>query len=162
MEFKKSSVLFNYKSVSFFILLAILPNFLGMINIPTVFEFKIHFFQIGVFISALLYGPVGGLTSGFIGSMYSAFIMKNPYIVIGNAILGFFVGFFVKHRLNTILAVMLAFCIQLPWLIVTDYYLMNLSAIFINNLIIALAISNFIWAITAYYSAKAIKKSLEC
>lgn len=156
------NVEWNYKTITLFLFLMIFPNLLGLINLNTVWGFKIHFFQIAVFIAALIYGPKGGLLSGLVGSLYSAFVMSNPYIVIGNAILGFFVGLFVRYNLNTIIAVMLAYSIQLPWLIITDYYLVNLPISFILRLILALAISNMIWAIVAHYTVKPIKESLRC
>ena len=152
----------NYKIIVLFLFLIIFPNFLGLINLNTVLGFKIHFFQIAIFLAALIYGPIGGMLSGFIGSFYSALIMHNPYIIIGNMILGFFFGLFVRYRLNIIIAVILAYSIQIPWLILTDYYLVNLPMSFILKLILALAISNLIWAIVAYYTAKPIKNLLKC
>jgi len=165
MEYRNKfsfNIKWGYKTISLFIFLIILPNLLGMMNISTVWGFKIHFFQIAVFIAALIYGPKGGLLSGLLGSTYSAIIMNNPYIIIGNAILGFFVGLFIRYKLHTIIAVILAFLIQLPWLILTDYYLVNLPMGFILRLILALAISNLVWATAAHYSAKPIKKALKC
>jgi len=156
------NVKWNYKTIVLFLSLMILPNLLGLINLNTVWGFKIHFFQIAVFIAALIYGPKGGMLSGLVGSLYSAFVMGNPYIAIGNAILGFFVGLFVRYKFNTIIAVMLAYLIQLPWLIITDYYLVSLPTNFILKLILALAISNLIWAIVANYTVKPIKESLRC
>jgi len=140
----------NVKTVSLFIFLLALPNILGMINVTAPWGFKIHFFQVAVFMAALIYGPYGGMFSGLVGSIYSAFIMHNPYIAIGNAILGFFVGFFVRYGLHTVLAVLLAFLIQIPWLVLTDYYLVHLPMTFIIPLISALLISNIIWALVAH------------
>jgi len=150
----------NYKTIGLFIFLLALPNLLGAINIGTIWGFKLHFFQIAVFIAALVYGPTGGMLSGLVGSVYSAVVMHNPYIAVGNAILGFFAGFFVRYKMHTIIAVMLAYAIQLPWLVLTDYYLVNLPFGFIWKLVIALLISNIIWATAAHYTAKPIKKSL--
>ncbi|MBD3164263.1 hypothetical protein GF323_03620 [Candidatus Woesearchaeota archaeon] len=145
------------KTVSLFIFLLILPNFLGMINLSTKTGFKIHFFQYAVFLAAIIYGPKGGLLSGFVGSTYSAFIMHNPYIAVGNAILGFFTGLFIRYGSKTILAVLLAYIIQLPWLILTDYFLVHLPMSFIMPLIMALFFSNIVWAIAAHYTAKLVK-----
>lgn len=156
------NVEWNYKTISLFIFLLILPNLLGAINLDTAWGFKIHFFQVAVFIAALIYGPAGGLLSGLVGSVYSAFAMHNPYLIIGNAILGFFVGLFVRYKMHTVIAAMLAYLIQLPWLVLTDYYLVNLPMGFIWGLIIALAISDVMWAIVAHYTAKPIRKSLRC
>jgi|TARA_B100001971_G_C18252828_1_gene579658 uncharacterized membrane protein len=164
MEYKNLfsfNVKWNYKTISMFLFLLVLPNLLGVINLPTMFGFKIHFFQIAVFIAALLYGPMGGMMSGLIGSFYSALIMSNPYILVGNAILGLFVGLFFRYGLNVVISVLLAYLVQLPWLIVTDYYFVGLSVVFIRGLVIALFVSNMIWAVVAHYSLKPIRKSLE-
>lgn len=160
MEFANKlsfNVEWNYKTISLFLFLIILPNFLGMLNISTPFGFKIHFFQMGIFIAALLYGPKGGLFAGLIGSAYSAIVMHNPYIIIGNVLLGFFVGLFIRYKIHTIIAVALAFLIQLPWLISTDYYIVGLPMVFIIKLVIALAISNLIWATVSHYAVKPMR-----
>ena len=152
----------DYKNISFFIVLLALPNLLGSINLSTPFGFKIHFFQLAVFLAAAIYGPYAGLMSGLFGSVYSAFVMHNPYIIIGNAILGFFAGLFIRYGFNTIIAVALAYVIQLPWLVLSDYYLAGLSFVFIYKLVIALTISNMLWAVIAHYTAKPLKKALRC
>lgn len=156
------NVEWNYRTITTFLFLLVLPNLLGTINLNTIWGFKIHFFQSAVFMAALIYGPKGGLLSGLMGSIYSAFIMHNPYIIIGNAILGFFVGLFARHGLNTILAVILAYSVQLPWLILTDYYLVGLPMGFIVRLILALTISNFIWSLAVHYTIKPIREYLRC
>lgn len=150
----------NHKSLGLFIFLIALPNLLGMVNLSTPLGFKVHFFQLGIFLAAIIYGPWGGMLSGLFGSVYSALIMGNPYIVGGNAMLGFFAGLFVKYGFNTVISVLLAFLIQLPWLILTDFYLMRLPLNFIFMLVIALAASNFIWALAAHYIAAPLKNSL--
>lgn len=148
------------RTISLLLILIILPNFLGMINIPTIYGFKIHFFQVAIFLAAGLYGPIGGLTSGLIGSLYSAIIMHNPYLMIGNAILGLFVGLFAK-KINIVWAVILAYLIQLPWLILTDLYLVHMPAMAINKLIQALALSNIFWAIIVLLTIKPLQKILK-
>jgi uncharacterized membrane protein len=163
MEYKNIfpfDVEWNYKTIALFLFLLGLPNLLGMINIGTPFGFKIHFFQAAIFVAALIYGPTGGMASGLVGSAYSAVMMNNPYIIVGNMILGFFVGLFAKYGIKTVFAVWLAFLIQLPWLVLTDYYLVHLPMTFIISLIIALAVSNTIWAIVAHYAAKPIRHTL--
>ena len=81
-------VKWNYKTISLLLFLVFVPNLLGMINISTPFGFKLHFFQLAVIIAAMVYGPMGGLLSGMFGSVYSAMMMNNPYIVVGNVIPG--------------------------------------------------------------------------
>ncbi len=163
MEYKNIfsfDIEWNYKTISTFFVLLALPNLLGMMNISTPWGFKLHFFQLAVFIAALIYGPLGGMFSGMVGSLYPAVIMHNPYIVGGNMILGLFVGLFVRYKINIILAVLLAYIVQLPWLIITDYFFMHLSGRFIVGLVIALAISNTIWAIVSGYFYPRLKRML--
>lgn len=152
-----SDLRWDHKTISLFFFLAAVPNALGMLNISTPFGFKLHFFQYAIFMAALLYGPVGGLVSGSMGSVYSAAIMHNPYIVVGNAILGFFVGLFARHGMHTVLAVALAYAVQLPWLVLTDIYLVSLPVAFVSGLVVALAISNLIWATLAHYTQKPVE-----
>jgi len=152
----------NFKSVSLFLFLLALPNLLSVINISTPWGFKIHFFQLAIFIAAAIYGPRGGLLSGLLGSLYSGILMNNPYLVVGNALLGFLVGFFVRYKIHTLIAVLSAFIIQLPWLILTDHYLVHLPVNFIVPLVIALLISNTLWAIIAHFSTKPIKSLIQC
>jgi uncharacterized membrane protein len=152
----------NFRTTFLFIFLLALPNLLSLINISTPFGFKIHFFQLAVFIAALIYGPKGGLLSGFLGSIYPAFLMGNPYIIFGNAILGFFVGLLARRGFNIIFSVWLAYLIQLPFLLVTDYYFIHLPIKFLVSLVIALAISNTIWAVITKYTIKPIRKFTGC
>lgn len=140
------------------VLLALLPNLLSMINLPTIFGFKIHSFQFVVFIAAAIYGPIGGAISGSIGSIFSAVVMNNPYIIIGNLILGFMVGFFMRFGFGMIKAVIAAFVVQLPWLYLTDIYLIGMSSTVVYRLIIALLISNMVWAILAKFTTTQIKQ----
>jgi len=150
----------DFKTITLFIVLLALPNLLGLLNISTPWGFQIHFFQFAVFLAALIYGPLGGLFSGAIGSTYSAVLMHNPYLIVGNALLGFFVGLFARYGLHAVFAVLLAFIIQLAWLIPSDYYWMHLPAVFITGLVITLLISNVIWAVIASYLSGPIKKAV--
>lgn len=136
------------KNIGLFISLLVLPNVLGMINLSTGFGFNMHFFQVAIFIAAFIYGPKGGLLSGLFGSAYSAIAMSNPYIIIGNAILGLCVGLFAQ-RFGAITSVALAYVVQLPWLLATDYYLVHMPTQVLALLVVSLAISNLIWAIVA-------------
>jgi len=146
----------DFKRVSILLILLVLPNLLSLININTTLGFKIHFFQLGIIIAAVAYGPLGGLLSGMIGSIYPAMITSNPYIIIGNMILGFVAGYLIRLRWNIIVATLVAFMIQLPWLITSDYYFMHLPIQIIFGVIIALTLSNMVWSIIAHYSGKYI------
>jgi uncharacterized membrane protein len=151
----------NYKNIVFFTFIILLPNLLSVFNIPTSYGFNIHFFQLAIILAAILYGPTGGMISGLVGSIYSAVMMNNPYLIVGNIILGLCVGLFVRYKWNTIAAVLTAFAIELPWLIGTDYYLMHMPIMIIMTLIGALFLSNLIWAVVAHYSSKPLKNLLK-
>lgn len=150
----------NYKSITLLAILIFLPNFVGMINIPTAFGFKLHLFQYLIFIAAAIYGPFGGLFAGGFGSLFTAVMLNNPYIIVGNMLLGFFVGLFLKKGINLIIAVLMAYSIQLPWLWLTDVYLASMPISIVNGVVIALFFTNIVWALLAYYSYKPIKKAL--
>ena len=154
MEYKNITI--NYKSIALIAFLAVFPNFLGMLNIPTIWGFKIHLFQYLIFVAAAVYGPVGGLTTGFFGSFYTAFALNNPYIVVGNMLLGFFTGLLINKGLKLIIAVMLAFVIQIPWLWLTDVYLVGMPINVVNGLVIGLLVSNLVWGTMASYSYKSV------
>jgi hypothetical protein len=147
----------DYKAVSLLIFLLAVPNLLGMINLNTGLGFQLHFFQIAIFFAALIYGPVGGALSGALGSVYSAVAMHNPYIVIGNIILGFFVGIFIRYGFKIIVAVLLAFAIQLPWLVLSDHYFAQIPFAVIGMLVCALLVSNIAWATVTQYSARHLR-----
>mgnify|MGYP000972602845 CR=1 FL=1 len=58
----------------------------------------------------------------------------------------YFAKAFYKKTGKVILSVLLAYMIQLPWLILTDYYLAGLSADFIARLVVVLLLGNVLWA----------------
>lgn len=151
-------IVWNTKTISTLLILLVLPNILGLINLGTIYGFKIHFFQLAIFLAASIYGRKGGLLSGFVGSIYSALIMNNIYIIIFNMILGYFAGLFIEKKMNIVLAILLAFIVQLPILVLGDLYLVGLKAVMIQQLVIALAISNLIWALVTLLSVKLIKR----
>jgi len=159
MEYKQIfnfDIKLTWKSISLLAFLAIFPNFLGMINLPTAWGFKIHLFQYLVFLAAIIYGPTGGLISGAFGSVFTVITMNNPYILIGNMMLGFFVGFFVRLKWDIILAVLTAYLIQMPWLYYSDVYLAGMPVKVVYGVIIALLISDLLWGFFAKLSYKKI------
>ena len=158
MRFKSNYAFdINYRSLIMLAILAIMPNFIGMINLPTAYGFKIHLFQYLIFLAAAMYGPFGGLISGGFGSIFTAVSLGNPYILVGNMILGFCTGFLFKKGFNLIIAAMIAYSIQIPWLWTTDVYLIGMSAIVVKNLMIALFFSNLIWSCLARFTYNKIK-----
>ncbi len=152
----------NEKTIGALAVLALLPNLLGMINLSTPWGFQIHVFQAAIFLAALLLGRWAGLIAGSAGSLYAAVAMGNPFILVGNAALGFFTGHFSEKGFRPVAAAMLAFAIQLPWLALTDHFLMGLSWSFIGGLAVSLAASNLLWAVAAAWAAGPLKRSLGC
>jgi hypothetical protein len=146
----------NWKSVSMLIILAVLPNMLGMLNITLPYG-KFHFFQFSILLAAAVFGPWGGLISGAFGSIYSAAVMHNPYIVIGNMILGFFAGYFFLKGMDILKATLLAFTIQLPWLFATDIYLVNMPVKVVIFIAVSLLVSNAIWAMLVQRAYKPVQ-----
>jgi len=150
----------NRKAVGVTLMLVFLPNILSIVNLTTPGGVNLHTFQVAIFLAASLLGPIGGLLSGLIGSLVSALILSNPYLMIGNAVLGFFTGWFLRRGIHPLFAVWMAFCLQLLWLIPTDYFLAGLSLSFIQNLVLMLFLSNTIWAIVAAWLSGPLKRWL--
>jgi len=161
MEFYKSlfGARFSQKSVAMLFFLALVPNLLGLVVLETGLGFKFHFFQIAVFLAALIYGRWGGAFAGAAGSVFTAVALGNPFIVVGNALLGFFTGFFAK-RMHIAFAVVLAFAIQLPWLYFTDL-LVGMPEAVVRMVIIGLFFSNLVWAFAAGAVFKRVKQLVE-
>lgn len=151
----------NEKSATTLLLLVLLPNLLGALQLSTPWGFKIHVFQFAIFLAAFAFGPIGGLLSGSAGSLFAAYLMSNPYILVGNAILGLATGYFFRRGRSYLVSVLLGFAIQVPWIVVTDIFLMNLPAFFVGRLVIALTLSNALWAALAATSATPLKRYLE-
>jgi uncharacterized membrane protein len=158
----RSEVRWDEKTIGVLIGLALIPNLLGMINLTTPWGFKIHVFQAAIFLAALLFGRWAGLIAGLGGSLYVASALSNPFILFGNSLLGFFTGHFAEKGFSPVVAVMLAFAIQLPWLVVTDHLIMGLPWPFIGALVASLAVSNLIWAVAADWAAGPLRRLLGC
>ena len=137
---------FDIKNVSTLVILMALPNVLGLINI-NMLGFKLHFFQYAIFLAAMMYGSTGGLLAGGVGSLYSAIAMGNPYIILFNALLGFLFGKFYKGNEFSALAKTLA--IQLPIIILIDYFIIGMPTKVLGFLVIGLVVTDFIWVFGA-------------
>jgi len=141
-------------------LLVLLPCLLSLINVTFAESWRIHFFPAAIFLAALSFGPAGGLIAGVTGSLYSAFLTGNPYLIAGNALLGFMAGVFFRKTGKMVWAALLAFACQLPWLIVSDYFFVHLPAAFIAKLVLVLFLGNLLWALLIDLAMKPIKKYL--
>ncbi|MBW2966790.1 hypothetical protein KY342_06835 [Candidatus Woesearchaeota archaeon] len=146
----------DFKKIFLLSSLLIFPNVLALFHFQ-LFGLRIHFFQYLIFLAAFIFGPVGGILSGGIGSFYTAIALNNPYIAIGNMILGGFVGLFMKYKIGIMPSVLLAYAIQVPWLWVTDIYLAGMIMKYVNMIVIALLVSNIICGFMTKLTAKRIK-----
>ena len=149
------NIKWTWKTITLLSFLAIFPNILGLFH-TTIFGIRIHFFQYLIFLAAIIYGPAGGLISGTFGSLYTAIALNNPYIIIGNIILGTLFGLFIRLKWNILLAVLTAYAIQLPWLITTDIYLAHMPINIVKGIVIALFFSNILWAVVAKFTYKKV------
>jgi uncharacterized membrane protein len=85
------------------------------------FQSYVHFSQIPIFISGVLAGPTGGLIAGAIGGLFMGVYSPGiPFIIVGLAILGLANGLFAK-KLRPAFSGILAWCVQAPYVVVTDY-----------------------------------------
>jgi len=84
------------------------------------FESSIHFFQLAVFLSGILAGPIAGAVTGAVGGVYMA-VTRIPFVVGGVAILGGAVGLLAK-RVRPLFAGLLAWVVQAPYVVVTDFF----------------------------------------
>ncbi len=150
------NIKWTWKTITLLTFLAIFPNILGLFH-TTLFGVRLHFFQYLIFLAAIIYGPAGGLISATFGSLYTAIALNNPYIIIGNIILGTLFGLFVRLKWNIIIAVLTAYLIQLPWLWITDVYFIGMPVNVVNKVVVGLFVSNIIWAIAAGWSYRRIK-----
>jgi hypothetical protein len=141
-------------------LLVLLPCILSLINVTFAESWKLHFFPAAIFLAAISFGPAGGLAAGVTGSLYSAVFIGNPYLLAGNAILGLMTGVIFRKTSKIIPSVLIAFACQLPWLIVSDYYWMGLSAGFIARLVVVLFLGNLLWALLIAMGMKQVRKYL--
>jgi len=112
------------KILTFAALMAALANILSVppIAIPVTvgtFETSIHLSQLPIFISGILAGPAAGLITGAVGGLYMSF-MRIPFIIGGLAILGYASGLFAK-KLRPFFSGILAWCVQAPYVVITDY-----------------------------------------
>lgn len=149
---------YTRRNVILLLFLVLLPNLLGMLNYTTLLGLRFHFFQYGIFLAALTYGRWGGLLAGCLGSAYVAASLGNPYVIIGNMILGYFTGYFSGCGLNPMKSSMAAFVLQLPWLVVSDIYLAGMGAYAVLLVVLSLALSNLVFSAFAGFSAILVRR----
>lgn len=132
------------KQIAFIVVMSALANILGYFSIP-IGTAKIHFMQLPIILSGLALGSLAGGTVGFIGAIMMASTLSppNPFILFGNAILGFFTGFFYFHLkrmkpliIPQLLSVVGAIFIQFPYVYISDVYLMTMPSAFVLSFLL--------------------------
>src|SRR3972149_1315109 len=112
------------KTIAFVALMAALANVMSIppLAIPLPlgpFTSSIHFFQLAIFLCGILAGPWAGLLGGAVGGLYMS-ITRIPFVIGGIAILGGSAGLFSK-KFRPAIAGSLAWLVQAPYVVVTDY-----------------------------------------
>jgi len=110
-----------------------LSNVLGLFTIPIGLT-SIHLVQFPIILTGLSLGPWAGGLVGFVGAIVMAYRLTppNPYIILGNAVLGFLTGMLYSRLkkmrgspiVPQVISVLGAFVLQLPYVYVTDVYLL--------------------------------------
>lgn len=124
------------KQIAFIAVMSALANILGYLSIPIGLT-RIHFMQLPIIITGFALGAVAGGVVGFIGATVMALNLATPnlFLLPGNALLGFFAGFFFSKFKNTkppivpqLLALIGALIIQFPYVYATDVYLVSMPS----------------------------------
>jgi thiamine transporter ThiT len=121
------------KTVAFVALMAALANVMSLPPLAVPLQIggytsAIHFFQLAIFLCGILAGPWAGLAGGAVGGLYMS-VTRIPFVIGGIAILGVSVGFFAK-KVRPVFAGLLAWLVQAPYVLVTDYIWLTL---FVGN-----------------------------
>lgn len=160
------------KAIALTAVMAALSNILSFppiaIPIPLgTFQTEIHFSQLPIYICGILAGPTFGLATGAMGGLFMSFVFpKIPFIVGGLAILGCAAGLFAK-KLRPSFSGILAWCVQAPYVVVTDYVWFTLflektqtaAWIIVTTLIIKLTIEAIISSALAEICVRYIKRT---
>lgn len=149
------------KQIAFIAVMCALANVLGFFAIPIGLT-SIHLMQLPIILTALSMGSWNAGLVGFIGAMSMSYRLSpiNPYILLGNAILGFFTGFFFtrlkgmkgKPVVSQAISVLAAYTVQVPYIYVTDVYLMPLpSQVVLTIILPKLLIENMISVLLCHF-----------
>lgn len=144
-------------------ILSIPPMALPIVVGP--FETSIHFSQLPIFVSGILAGSPAGLIAGAGGGLYMSFT-RIPFIIGGLAILGYSSGVFAR-KLRPFLSGILAWCVQAPYVVITDYAWFTLFLqqsqevvwVFITAVMIKLTIEAIVCSVLAEISIHFVKRA---
>ncbi len=146
----------SFASAAFLVSLAVVAFALSFAVVPFM-QWQLHFFQAAVFASAFVFGPFAGAAVGALASSWSGLIvLHNPYILAGNAILGFAAAYFYT-RMHPLKAAMAAYAVQLPWLVATDVFLVGMPGIVVAGIALTLLAENLVCGAIAMSVAPRIR-----
>ncbi len=156
---KEDHLAFNsWKRVLASLSIALLGFALTFFVLP-VFGLRLHFFQYSIILNALLFGPFAGLATGALTSSYtSLFIMHNPFIIGGNALLGLLTALFAR-KLKPFYAVIAAFILQVPYIVLTDLYV-GMPLPVVSSILAVLAVEIVVCAVLVEKTRQPIKAAL--
>jgi hypothetical protein len=139
--------------------MAALANLLGILKL-SFGPVTIHMLQLPIILTGLALGAISGGIVGLVGAIVGAFTLPtpNPYIILGNAILGFLTGLLYSRlrELKTIplvpqsLAVLGAFLVQVPYVYLTDVYFMAIPPPIVQVILLTLLAENIISLLISY------------
>jgi len=145
--------------IAFVAVMSGLSNALGFLAMP-MGPVTLHLIQLPIVFAGLATGPVAGGLVGFFGAFIMAFTLAkpNPYIIGGNALLGFLAGalYLRMRRLSKrpvipqIVSVFIAYLLQLPYLYVTDVYLMGMPHPVVLGIMGVLLVEDLISALISH------------
>ena len=118
-------------------------------TMPFLFGVKVHVFQYFILLAAFSFGPLGGAAVGAASCWITAMGLGNPYIIIGNALLGFVAGFMFRKTNRIALSVAIAFICQVLWILLSDLVFMNMPAAQVGKIIVSLLVFDIIWTVCA-------------
>jgi uncharacterized membrane protein len=120
---------------------------LSALSVPFLLGVRIHFFQVAIMLAGVVGGPVSGLIAGGLGAVYTAALMSNPTIVLGNALLGLFTGIFVRKMRPVLAGILSWVLIQAPWLYLSETYILNVPGSVMQTILITLTVEDAICAV---------------
>ena len=129
------------------------------------FTSAVHFFQLAIFLCGILAGPWAGLLGGIVGGLYMS-ATKIPFVLGGIGILGGSAGLFAK-KVSPVSAGLLAWLVQAPYVLVTDYVWFTLFAgmssaiawMIVTPIMISLTLEAIICAILANIITHYVKRA---
>jgi LytS/YehU family sensor histidine kinase len=122
---------------------------LSALSVPFVLGLRIHFFQIAIILAGVIGGPVSGLVTGAIGGVYVAALRSDPTIVVGNALLGLFTGFFVRKMRPALAGIAAWVLIQAPWIYLTGTYMLHVPGVVMQTILATLTVEDVSCAVIA-------------